>query len=125
MNACRAALALLVGGCIAETTIDHSPLDNSGADSLITTLLSPTASGDQAVPYHGYYFRILSRSPDGFTAVAYPAAYRSSGVMTFVVTHTKAVYEKDLGPDGARTVETVSKIQPDPTWMAADEATDP
>ena len=104
---------------------DNEVTSSDGAGSLVTTLLSTTAGSDKAVPYHGYYFRILSRSPDGFAAVAYPAAYRSSGVMTFVVTHTKAVYEKDLGPDGARTVQTVSKIQPDPTWMPADEATDP
>jgi Protein of unknown function (DUF2950) len=97
----------------------------AGKDSLITTLLSPTASVDQAVPYHGYYFRILSRSPDGFAAVAYPAAYRSSGVMTFAVTPNKVVYEKDLGPAGTRTVQTVSKIRPDSTWAPADEATSP
>jgi hypothetical protein len=90
--------------------------------ALITTLLSGTASGNKSVPYHGYYFRIVSRSPDGFAAVAYPAAYRSSGVMTFVVTPSKIVYEKDLGPAGSRTVQKVSKIQPDSTWLPADEA---
>jgi hypothetical protein len=36
MTACRAALALLVGGCIAETTIDHSPLNTPGTNSLLT-----------------------------------------------------------------------------------------
>jgi hypothetical protein len=97
----------------------------AGADKLIATLLSPTATGDQAVPYQGYYFRIVSRSPDGFAVVAYPAAYRSSGVMSFVVTQNKVVYEKDLGPTGARTVQTVSKIRPDSTWVPADEATGP
>jgi hypothetical protein len=97
----------------------------AGADSLITTLLSPAGSGDQAVPFHGYYFRIVSRSPDGFAAVAYPAAYRSSGVMSFVVTQNQAIYEKDLGPTGARTVQTVSKIRPDSTWAPVDEATSP
>ena len=29
--------------------------------------------------------------------VAYPADYRSSGVMTFIVTKNGKVYEKDLG----------------------------
>jgi hypothetical protein len=92
--------------------------------SVVTTLLSTTDGEDKAVPYHGYYFRILSRSPDGFAAVAYPADYRSSGVMTFVVTPSK-VYEKDLGPAGTRTVQKVSKIRPDSTWVPADEATGP
>ena len=109
----------------AQQTPGNEVTAPAGADSLINTLLSPTASGDQAVPYHGYYFRIVSRSPDGFAAIAYPAAYRSSGVMSFVVTQNKAIYEKDLGPTGARTVQTTSKIRPDSTWVPADEATGP
>jgi hypothetical protein len=95
------------------------------AGSLITRLLSGTEGRNEAVPYHGYYFRILTRSPDGFTAVAYPAAYRSSGVMTFLVTQNKMVYEKDLGPTGAKTVQRMSKIRPDSTWAPADEAASP
>jgi hypothetical protein len=105
-------------------TANEAP-EQREASALITTLLSATASGNKSVPYHGYYFRIVSRAPDGFVAVAYPAAYRSSGVMTFVVTPTKAVYEKDLGPAGSRTIQKVSKIRPDSTWMPADEATGP
>jgi hypothetical protein len=35
-------------------------------------------------PYHGYYYRMLP-SVGGFGFVAFPADYRSSGVMTFVV----------------------------------------
>jgi Protein of unknown function (DUF2950) len=103
---------------------DNAATAPEGAGGLVTTLLSTTAGGDKAVPYHGYYFRILSRSPDGFAAVAYPVAYRSSGVMTFLVTQSEAIYEKDLGPAGAQTVQTASKIRPDATWAPADETAD-
>jgi hypothetical protein len=95
------------------------------ADSVITTLLSGTGGGNETVPYHGYNFRILSRSPEGFTAVAYPAAYRSSGVMTFLVTPNKMVYEKDLGPAGAKTAQKMTQLRPDSTWTPADEAASP
>ena len=54
------------------------------------------------VPFHGYYFRILSKSRGGFAAIAYPALYRSSGVMTFIVNQDDVVYEKDLGPNTGR-----------------------
>ena len=94
------------------------------AGNLVTTLLAGT-DGNKAVPYHGYYFRILARSPEGFTAVAYPAAYRSSGVMTFLVTQNNRVYEKDLGPAGEKTAQRMSKIGPDSTWTPADEAVGP
>jgi len=33
----------------------------------------------------------------GFAFVAYPAEYRSSGVMTFIVGVDGVVYQKDLG----------------------------
>jgi Protein of unknown function (DUF2950) len=104
---------------------DNEATAPDGARSVISTLLSGTEGGNEAVPYHGYYFRILSRSPDGFTAVAYPAAYRSSGVMTFLVTQNKVVYEKDLGPAGAKTAQRMSKIRPDSTWAPAAEAGSP
>jgi Protein of unknown function (DUF2950) len=104
---------------------DNEATDPPGTGTLVTTLLSEKANGNKAVPYHGYYFRIVSRSPEGFAAVAYPATYRSSGVMTFVVTPNKVVYQKDLGPAGARTAQTVSKMQLDSTWVPADEATSP
>ena len=93
--------------------------------SVVDTLLSGKESGNEAVPYYGYYFRIVSRSPEGFTAVAFPAAYRSSGVMTFVVTPNKAVYEKDLGPAGTRTAQDMSKIRTDSTWVPVEKVSGP
>ena len=104
---------------------DNEVTAPDGAGSVITTLLTGAEGGNETVPYHGYYFRILSRSPEGFTAVAYPAAYRSSGVMTFLVTPNKMVYEKDLGPAGAKTAQSMSKLQPDSTWTPADETASP
>jgi len=55
-------------------------------------------------PSHGYYFRALPRragdeSAGDVTFVAYPAEYRATGVMTFVVTRDGAVWQKDLGPE--------------------------
>ena len=90
--------------------------------TVMQALLSGEVSENQAAPYHGYYFRIVSRSPQGFAAVAYPATYRSSGVMTFVVTPNKVVYEKDLGPKGARAAQTMRKIRADSSWAPADAA---
>jgi len=37
------------------------------------------------------------RKTGALALVAYPSDYRSSGVMTFIVTKTGVVYEKDLG----------------------------
>jgi hypothetical protein len=84
-------------------------------------------------PYHGYYYKMLTRQgPDapggaydyvvrgqmigGFALVAYPAQYGSSGIMTFIVNHDGVVYEKDLGPNTAATAQSMTKFNPDKTW---------
>jgi hypothetical protein len=89
--------------------------------------------GDKPIPFHGYYFRILtaqgSQAPGGaynyvinghmvagFAMVAWPADYGASGVMTFVVNRNGVVHEKDLGPGTAETVRTMRLYNPDQTW---------
>jgi hypothetical protein len=59
-------------------------------------LLSRTGC-DQTAAYRGDYFRILPGSSGGFTAVAYPTRYRSSGVMTFIVSGEGRVSRKISG----------------------------
>ena len=46
----------------------------------------------------------------GFAFLAYPAEYRSSGVMTFIVNQDGIVYEKDLGPHTAEDCENSREI---------------
>jgi Protein of unknown function (DUF2950) len=92
--------------------------------------------GDQA-PFNGYFFRILtSQGPHatggarryvvnevmtgGFAFVAYPAEYRSSGVMTFIVNEAGVVYERDLGPDTTRLAEAMTSYDPDANWHKAE-----
>ena len=85
------------------------------------------------IPFHGYYFRILTKQGKnaaggafdylvknkmigGFAVVAYPAAYGSSGVLTFMVNHEGVVYEKDLGKNTAKTAKAMVAFDPDKTW---------
>ena len=86
-----------------------------------------------ATPFHGYYFHILmaqghhapggsknyivrGKMTGGFAFVAYPAEYRSSGVMTFIVGSTGVVYEKDLGKNTESIVKAMKKFDPDSGW---------
>jgi hypothetical protein len=73
-------------------------------------------------PFHGYYFRIVRDPAAGelnkariLTLVAYPAEYRSSGVMTFVVSHHGTVHQKDLGPN-TTTIAPRIKAGTGPSW---------
>lgn len=98
-----------------------------------------TAEGYQAKKssqpraYHGYYFRMLTgqgshakggaldyvvkgRMIGGFAAVAYPAQYGNSGVMTFIVDHDGVVYQRDLGPDTAKKARAMTRFDPGPEW---------
>jgi hypothetical protein len=89
-------------------------------------------------PYHGYYFKILTKQgPDahdgaldyvvngkmigGFALVAYPAEYRNSGVMTFLINQDGVVYQKDLGPKTADVAAQMSSYAPDKTWSVAED----
>ncbi|HEY2677323.1 MAG TPA: DUF2950 family protein [Steroidobacteraceae bacterium] len=87
------------------------------------------------VPFHGYYYRILKaqgahakggakdyvvdgKMTAGFAFIAYPAEYRSSGVMTFIVGKQGVVYEKDLGTTTEENAKAMSAYDPDATWRA-------
>jgi hypothetical protein len=82
-------------------------------------------AGGKPVLFHGYYFHVLAgprKTAGGFAVViAYPAEYRSSGVMTFVVTAKGAVYEKDLGSDTPALASAMAAFHKDATWRAAVE----
>jgi len=46
----------------------------------------------------------------------YPAEYRSTGVMTFIVSRDGIVFQKDLGPKTALRAKTLTQADPDATW---------
>jgi hypothetical protein len=94
-------------------------------------------AGAGRTPYHGYYYRILTRQgPNapggvldyvvkgkmigGFGLLAYPAEYGNSGVMTFVVNHSGTVYQKDLGNSTASLAGRMTWFDPDQTWKKVD-----
>jgi hypothetical protein len=93
------------------------------AEELVISGAANTFNNDSN-PFHGYYFRIMRNSAAGtsdtgkargLTLIAYPADYRGSGVMTFVVTHHGILHEKDLGPN-TTTVAPKIKAGTGPTW---------
>ena len=77
--------------------------------------LASLQAGSPPVQVHGYYYRMLA----GGLVVAYPAEYRSSGVMTFAVTTGGPIYEKDLGPKTAEVASGMSAFHKDGTWHQA------
>jgi len=73
----------------------------------------PDATHSQ--PFHGYYYRILLQGSDALAILAFPAEYRSSGVMTFFVNRDGNAYEKDLGEQTA-TLSNQFSSSPDSSW---------
>jgi hypothetical protein len=89
-------------------------------------------------PYRGYYYRVLTsqgkNSPGGpksyigggkmtggFAFVAYPAEYRSSGVMTFIVNEDGVVYQKDLGGKTDVLAKAMKEYNPSSGWQKAED----
>jgi hypothetical protein len=94
--------------------------------------------GDAPRPYHGYYFRILTRQGasapggamdwvvngrmiGGFAVLAWPAEYGSTGWKSFMVSHAGTVLEADLGPDTARRAAAIQAFDPGPDWSPVAE----
>lgn len=67
-------------------------------------------------PFHGYYYRILLQGSNAFAILAFPAEYRSSGVMTFLVSQDGKAYEKDLGEQTAVLSNQISSSGADNSW---------
>jgi hypothetical protein len=95
-----------------------------------------TSSGEKPQPFDGYYYRILTKQGDkakggekdylvdgnltgGFAVLAYPAEYRNSGIMTFVVSQDGVVYQKDLGERTAETAASMGEYNPGDSWTPA------
>ena len=90
-------------------------------------------AAEQRIPYHGYYYRILTRQGKnakggarsyvvhgemigGFALLAYPARYGQTGVKSFMLNHDGVLYEKDLGKDTASVAARMRAFDPDPSW---------
>src|SRR5258708_8441436 len=113
----------------------NSPIPVALAMAGIDDAAAPQTS---AVPFYGYYFRVLTaqgkhapggaksyisngKLTSGFAFVAYPATYRSSGVKTFIADSRGNVYEKDLGSKTATIAKKMTEYDPDSSWKVADQ----
>jgi len=91
---------------------------------------------DQQAPYHGYYFKILTRQGKhapggkynylingrmiaGFALVAWPAEWGNTGVTTFIVNQQGRIYQKNLGPRTVKIARGMTAYDPDDTWTLA------
>lgn len=84
-------------------------------------------------PFHGYYFRILTRQgrdapggkmnylshgnlTGGFALVAYPENWDQSGIMTFIVNQDGKVFQRNLGEQTSRIALAMKEYNPDSEW---------
>ena len=91
------------------------------------------ATSKPLAPYHGYFYRILTKQGEaapggaydyvirghmigGFVVLAYPALYGVSGIMSFLVNQDGAIYEQNLGKNTLAIVSTVTAFNPDSHW---------
>jgi hypothetical protein len=87
--------------------------------------------------YHGYRYRLLygqgpnapggahdylvnGRMIGGFGVIAWPVTYGETGVMTFIVSQSGEVYERDLGPETPQRAAAIMLFDPDKEWQKSD-----
>lgn len=105
--------------------------DDSGQISPLGPLYGKSVAGEG---WHGYHFRILDgqgpsapggaysyligdKMSRGFAMIAWPVKYDDTGVMSFMISHDGQVFEKDLGPDGAKLAQAMKLFDPDDSWQ--------
>ncbi|HEV7613857.1 MAG TPA: DUF2950 family protein [Steroidobacteraceae bacterium] len=101
-------------------TLIAAEKDPKLADGLTDAVLASVKSGNKAVAFHGYYFHVLPRSRGGVAAIAYPVAYRSSGVMTFMINEDDVARERDLGLHTAELAGAIAGYDVDSAWKPAE-----
>jgi hypothetical protein len=96
-------------------------------------------SGRGPHPFHGYYFRILTRQgkdapggkatylshgnlTGGFALVAYPENWDQSGIMTFIVNQDGKVFQRNFGEKTSRIAGAMKEYNPDSEWTAVQDA---
>jgi hypothetical protein len=113
----------------------QSPL---GPLAAFATAEGYTAQPNAHQPFHGYFFRLLTKQgaqakggakdyvvngkmTGGFGFVAYPAEHGNSGVMTFVINQDGVLYQKDLGNTTTETATGMNEFNPDASWSPVAE----
>jgi hypothetical protein len=98
-----------------------------------------THKGNGPHPFHGYYFRILTRQgkdapggkmdyvtngslTGGFALVAYPENWDRSGIMTFIVNQDGKLYQKNLGEKTSRIAGSMKEYNPESGWTLVEES---
>jgi len=93
---------------------------------------------EQPTPFHGYYFKILTKQGEhapggkydyiingnmvgGFGLVAFPSMWGESGVMTFLVNQQGKVFQKNMGQDTLKIAQEMQSYDPDETWTPIKE----
>ena len=116
----------------ADAAAGASPLASYAAKN--QEFLEGRRPGD---PFKGYFYRILrgqgrnapggamsyiedDRLAKGFAMIAWPADYRISGVMSFLVDRAGRVFQKDLGEETASLVNNDRVYDPDAGWKRVD-----
>ncbi len=116
---------------------DGEPLSPLGPLAAQAKAEGYSAQEGGPVPYHGYFYRILTgQGPDaaggayeyvidgnmigGYALLAYPARWGASGVMSFVCNHDGVVYQKDLGEQTAAIAAATTLYNPDASWQKAE-----
>jgi hypothetical protein len=103
-------------------------------------LADSEASGNDPIPFHGYFYRILTgrgaNAPGGemdfldenglltggFGVIAWPAKYGNSGIMTFLINDRGLVFEKDLDENTGQLAAAIESYDPDPGWAPTDDS---
>ena len=112
---------------------DGQPKSPLGPLVAFATAEGYSVKANTHIPFHGYYFRMLNKQGSnapggakdyvvdgkmvgGFAFVAYPAEYRNSGVVTFIINQDGVLLQRDLGESTTEIATAMTAFDPDGSW---------
>jgi hypothetical protein len=118
-------------------TADDQPKSPLGPLVAFATGEGYKVQQNQHQPFYGYYFALLDKQgadakggaknyiingkmTGGFAVVAYPAQYRDSGIMTFIINQNGLLFQKDLGATTDQVAVAMSDFNPDKSWTVVE-----
>jgi hypothetical protein len=113
--------------------VDESGDDPSPLGDFATAAEDYLEFRKQGEPYYGYRFLVLTKQGSaapggrygyvingnmiaGFALVAWPVEPGNSGIMTFIVSQTGRIFQKDLGDKTLEVVRTLEEYDPGEGW---------
>ncbi|MBX3356262.1 MAG: DUF2950 domain-containing protein [Phycisphaeraceae bacterium] len=105
-----------IGPFLADSGFDPGDASTGSRRSFAGYHFRPLLGQGRFAPGGAMDYVVDGRLTKGFAVIAWPVEYGETGVMTFMISHSGVLFERDFGPRTASRVASIHRFDPDPEW---------